>query len=246
MCDYSGQESVILADFSKEPKLLDFYKNGEADMHSYVAKMLFPDVLGNLTLDEIKELHPNLRQAAKSTNFAIAYGGNGYTIAENSGLTPKEGEKVYEAFMKAFPELAAYFDRVHKTALKTGYVSINNVSKLKRYIFGFRDYKRRGMPDSYFENMVFKMALNTPCQGTGADMTKLAGYRFFNWIKQNKLLGKVLIVTQVHDEIVAECSPSMAEKVGEALQACMETAGDLFLTELHIKAEAKISTYWKK
>lgn len=245
-CDYSGQESVILADFSKEPKLLDFYKNGEADMHSYVAKMIYHDKLGELSLDEIKHKFPKLRQASKSANFAIAYGGNGYTIAENAGITPKEGEDIYNAFMKAFPDLKAYFDKCHKEALKNGYVLINPVSQMKRFIYGYKQYKQRGYPDNKFENTVFKMSLNTPCQGTGGDMTKHAAHLFFQWIKKNKLLGKVLMVNIVHDEIVAECSLSRVAKVADALQVCMETAGNLYLTELTIKAEPEINYCWQK
>lgn len=245
-CDYSGQESVILADFSKEPKLLDFYKNGEADMHSYVAKMIYYDKLKDLTLDEIKHQYPKLRQNSKSTNFAIAYGGNGFTIAENANITPEEGDKIYNDYMKAFPDLKKYFDKCYKDALACGYVLINPVSKMKRYIPGYKEYKRRGYPDKKFENMVYKMALNTPCQGTGGDMTKHASYLFFNWLKKEKLLGKVLIVNIIHDEIVVECTNGQVDKVKNTLQACMETAGNLYLTELTLKAEPEVNYCWQK
>ena len=245
-CDYSGQESVILADFSKEPKLLEFYKKGEADMHSYVAKMIYHEQLKDLSLDEIKKLHPKLRQNSKSTNFAIAYGGNGFTIAENANIPVKEGEAIYENYFKAFPDLKKYFDNCYKYAMEKGYVLINPVSKLKRYIYGFRDYKKRNMPDPRFENTVFKMALNSPCQGTGGDMTKHACYMFFDWLKQEKLLGKVLMVNVVHDEIVVDCSLRLVDKISDALQACMETAGNLYLTELNLKAEPEVNYCWKK
>lgn len=245
-CDYSGQESVILADFSKEPKLLDFYKNGEADMHSYVAKMIYHDKLKDVPIDEVKNKFPKLRQNSKSTNFAIAYGGNGFTIAENADIPVKEGEEIYENYFKAFPDLKKYFDLCYKNALEKGYVLVNNKSRLKRYIYGYRDYKKRGMPNPSFESTVYKMSLNTPCQGTGGDMTKHATWLFFDWIKKQKLLGKVLIVNVVHDEIVAECNTGKVEEVSKALQYCMEHTGNLYLSELTIKAEPEVNYCWKK
>lgn len=245
-CDYSGQESVIMADFSQEPKLLKFYQEGEADMHSYVAKMIYPKELKNLTLNEVKQQYPHLRQNAKSAGFAIQYGGNGYTIAENANIPVKEGEAIYEAYMKAFPKLKDYFDKCHKEAMRNGFVLVNKRSKRKRFIYGMRAYKSKGIINPRFEGEVFRMSLNTPCQGTGADMTKEASYLFFKWIRDNKLIGKVFIVNIIHDEIIAECSLSRKDEVANALQACMETAGNLYLSTLHIKAEPEINYCWKK
>lgn len=246
VCDYSGQESVIMADVSQEPKLLDFYQKGLGDMHSYVAKLIFHEQLKDVPLSDVKKVAPDLRQKSKSTNFAIQYGGTGYTIAENAGISTKEGDKIYETYMKTFDKMAQYFEKTFRDAMKRGYVLINPVSGGKRFIEGMKKYNGMKVKDPKFESMVRKMALNTPCQGTGADMTKMATIKLFKWIKQNKMLNKVRIVNSVHDELVVECSESMAENVAERLKAFMEASGKMFLTTLDIHADPVITKIWRK
>lgn len=125
IADYASQESRLLADLTEDPGLLDFYLRGEADLHSYVAKMLWPEICGDMHLDEVKEKHPDLRDKAKSASFAIAYGGNGHTIAENANIPDEEGEEVYEAFMSSFPGVSDFFEINLRHTLINGYITIN-------------------------------------------------------------------------------------------------------------------------
>lgn len=245
-CDYSGQESVVLADKAKEPALLKFYLEGEADLHSYVAQQIWKDELGDLSLAEIKEHHSEKRQLAKSANFAISFGGSGYTIANNLNIAPEEGERVFQAFMKAFPKLNKYFDETSKAALDKGYILINERTGLKRYIEGMREYKKRKGVDKKFEGMIYRKSLNTPVQATAAQITKTACIYFYNWIIENKRFGKTKIVNIVHDEIVVEENGRKAEETAKALQECMEKAGRVFLTTLPLKAEPEIDKVWVK
>jgi len=106
--DYSGQEQIILANKSEDADLIYFYEQDLGDMHSFVASKIFPELAG-LPLDEIKAQHKDKRQIAKAAGFAINYGGNGYTIAANLGIPQHEGDKVYEAYFKAFPGLKRYY-----------------------------------------------------------------------------------------------------------------------------------------
>ena len=139
--DYSQQEAVVFANKTKDPSLIAFFKEGLGDMHSYIASKLYPE-LTDLPLSEIKKKYPELRQKAKAAGFALQYGGNGTTIAENLNLTKEEGDNIYEAYFEAFPQVKEYFTQVANRSFENGYVLINNVTKSKCFIFQFSEYKR--------------------------------------------------------------------------------------------------------
>ena len=142
VCDYSGQESVILADHSRDSKLLEFYQSGEADLHSYVARLIWKDEIGHLSLAEIDAEHPDKRQKAKSANFAIVYGGNGGTIANNLNISKSEGDRIYSSFMSVFGGMNEYFDFKYREALELGYILINPKSGRRRYFDFFDEFIR--------------------------------------------------------------------------------------------------------
>jgi DNA polymerase I-like protein with 3'-5' exonuclease and polymerase domains len=125
IADYASQESRLLADLTEDKGLLDFYLRGEADLHSYVAQLLWPEVCGDLHLDEVKDKHGDLRDLAKGANFAIAYGGTGHTIAENANIPDEKGEEVYNAYLSAFPGVAEFFEINLSHTLINGYITIN-------------------------------------------------------------------------------------------------------------------------
>ena len=139
-CDYSGMESVVMANLSKESNLINFYNKGEGDLHSFVASKLFKE-LETLSLDEIKNKHKDKRQIAKSANFALAYGGTGFTIAKNLSISPEEGNKVEKAFFDAFTGLKAFFDKKEKETLNNGYILIDEITGSKYFIENFQDFK---------------------------------------------------------------------------------------------------------
>lgn len=158
--DYSGQETIVLVNASKEPNLIQFYEKGLDDMHSYVAFLMYEQIrpcsleeLNKSTLEFVKKNHKDKRQIAKAAGFAIAYGGNGSTIAKNCNIPPKDGEFVYNAYFKAFPEMKNYFDLVFKRAAYFGYVEFNPITK-RKYFFNLdeNDYfnLRDEVEDPYF------------------------------------------------------------------------------------------------
>lgn len=136
--DYDGQEDIIFANKCLDQNLLDFYDKKLGDGHSYVAKLCFPKELNNIKLEDVKKQRPDLRQKAKSANFAIKFGGVGFTISNNLSISPEEGEAIYKAYMDAFPGIKKYFDKVFKEADDKGYVLISKVSGAKSY-FDFWD-----------------------------------------------------------------------------------------------------------
>lgn len=245
-CDYSGMENVVMADKSQEPKLLDFYMKGGGDGHSYTAKLIWKNELKDLSLQEIKDKHPEKRQKAKAAGFAIQFGGSGYTVADNLNISQEEGERVYNAYMRAYPQLNKYFDKVFSETMKKGYILVNQTTGLKRYIEGMREYKRRKIEDRKFEGAIYRMSLNTPVQATSAQITKTAGIYFFNWIVENGRFGKTRIANIVHDEYVVEENGRKAEETAKVLQECMEKAGRGFLKTLTLKAEPEIHKVWQK
>jgi len=273
--DYSGQEQIILANFTKEKNLLEFYEKDLGDMHSFIAGKIYKE-LSHLPLEEIKKLHPDKRQNAKSAGFAINYGGNGSTIADNLNISEEEGDFVYDAYFEAFPDLKGWFDSVQSDTISKGYVLINNVTNRRSYIpffeefkvakrevdqYGFwsnyRQYKKEGSAKfhNYYKPLVkryFKMigimerrALNYRIQGTASEVTKIACIKFMKEILSRNLFNIVKISNVVHDEILVECPKIMAESISVLLKKCMEDAGDVFCKIVPLKAVPVISDSWQ-
>lgn len=275
-CDYSGQEQIVLVNKCLDPNLLQFYDLGLADMHSFIASKMYPELEG-LDLEEIKKKHKEKRQAAKSAGFAINYGGQGITIADNLGIPLEEGNKIYDAYFQAFPGLKKYFEDVKKFGVENGYVLISPVTGKRSYIYGYeefveksREYKKKEFWDLYKKHKgqntptaqrlkkevsewfkkkgnIERMSLNFPIQGESAEITKLACIYFWrDYLLPNNLLFKVKIINIVHDEILIEAPESIAEEAGNALEKAMVMAGNVFCKRVPLKADPCIEKFWKK
>ena len=273
-CDYSGQENIVFANTTMEANLLEFYNQGYADMHSYIASKIYPD-LTNMPLEDIKKNHADKRQIAKSVGFALAYGGNGYTIANNINISQEEGDIIYNAYFKAFPGIDAYFKRVAKEAIDKGYILFNDITRSKRFLPEQKEFKQLSgkinKPGFWYiyaeekkknsrlykeqlhpivrkkaklESEIKRLALNSPIQGTSAEITKIASIYLYQYLKDNDLLFKVLLVNLIHDEILIECPEIIAESMANTLKRCMEDAGKFFCKVVPLKAEPMISSLW--
>jgi len=272
--DFAGQEAVVFANKTLDKALLRFYDEGLGDQHSYVASLCFRDELIGVELDEIKKIRPDLRQKAKAAGFAIQFGGQGITIAENLGISEEEGNRIYNAYFEAFPDIKQYFTSVKRHALDNGYILFNNITGRKSYIDFYNDYKelKKEITPKFWEEyreekaknsikfqtklkpkvreffkmqgMIERKALNYPVQGSSAEVTKLAVYMLFKWIVENNLFNKVLISNIVHDEILIECPETMSKSVANITKYCMEYAGSKFFTRVPLKAEPCINKYW--
>jgi len=274
VADYSGQEQIVLANQSQDKDIINFYKKGLGDMHSFVASKIFPE-LADLDLKEIKSKHSEKRQVAKGAGFAINYGGTGYTIAENLSISIEQGDKVYEAYFDAFPGLKDHFKKVKAKTLKNGYILFNNFTKRKCYIDSFDEFKakRKVTQENGFwvkynkekaiksneyiqelgplvrkvfswKGLLERNALNYPIQGTSADITKMAGVFMFRYLIEKDLLFKVFMPNVVHDEILLDCPKEIAETLAEALKASMEEAGKVFCKTVELTAVPVITDYW--
>lgn len=269
IADYSSQESRILVDISKESAMTTMYKSGEDDLHSFTAKLVYPN-LEKFTLKEIKNNYPEERGLMKTVNFGLSYGGEASTIARNAGIPMEKAREVYEKYFEIFKELKSYFEKAKEFPIRHGYVLVNNISGRKSYIEAFdafikmeneinnfkfwSDYRKNKTPDKvervkqYFrlKGSIERKGLNFVIQGTAADMSKLAAYNMFEYLRNKGLLFTVLMPHMVHDEIHLECPEHMAEELSVVLVNTMESAGAVFCNEIPIKAEVAISDWWSK
>lgn len=186
-------------------------------MHSYVAFLLYKELqtkpaseLTNNDLLFIKKNYHDKRQTAKTAEFAIGYGGNGSTIAKNTGCSKAQGEEVYNNYFQAFSGLKKYFQYVLNKTKKHGYILYNSVTGRKFFInpnnpfIKYQDEINMGI-DTHIreyrmaEAEIQRLSQNYPIQGSSADCSKLAGCIFFKQILKNGWFNKVKIVNMVHD-----------------------------------------------
>jgi len=267
--DYSAQESIILANFSQDTNLLEFYKKGFEDIHSYVAFLLFPEIrrcdLEDLTNDELKHIkavHKEKRNIAKTAEFAIAYGGNGSTIAKNTGQSKAQGEFVYTSYFTAFKDLKQYFDCGMAQVERDHYILFNPLTGRKLFFSENEPFLRnkQEMADEFFKyrpsarsieseyrksaSEVQRKSQNYRIQGSAADCSKLAGVIFFNQLIQKDLLFVVKMINMIHDEYNIEAPDEIADEMATLLVKCMEVAGTQFCKIVPLTADVEIGTYW--
>lgn len=253
--DYSGQETVVLANKSKESNIIKLLHEG-GDMHVFVAKAINPE-LNHLTDTEFKKLHKGKRQIAKSAGFALQYGGTGWTIANNLSISEEEGNRIEKAYFEAFPELKAYYNKCEKDTLNNGYILIDEKTGSKFYIAGYAKFLelQKGFYNktltkedrSYFwrwKSQIIRNSLNYPIQGTSANITKYACLLLFDWIIENNYQNIIKIVNVIHDEILLETPQIISDTVSRVLKNCMETAGNFYCATISLKATPEISNYW--
>jgi len=268
-CDYSGQETVVLANLSQDRGMIEFFKTGFGDQHCFVASKMYEE-LKDLSADEIKTKHKEKRQLAKAAGFAIAYGGNGTTIARSCNISEAQGEFVYNAYFKAFPDLPAYFKKVYKDAVSTGYIEFNDITRHKFFIPKFEEFKEidsetrendfwsnyrankdtdislRDRVKAYFKQKgeIQRKAQNYRIQGTSSSISKYALVILFNEIIKENLFNTVKIVNFIYDEILLETPIELAEEWKIKLETAMIKAGEPFCPTIPLNAEGVIATYW--
>ena len=275
--DFASQEQICLANASKEPKLLEFYdKNLEnGDMHTYICKQLWPE-LKDLPQEVIKTTHKDKRHMAKIAGFSINYGGVGATIAKNLSMDIETGDRVYETYMNAFPQLKIYFEQQKKFALTNGYILTDTVSKRRIYLDDFEEFKQlekeftKEFWDEYRiekqkDSVKFKTilkpkvreyfmkkgdyerkSLNFPIQSQSASITKLACIYVYREIEKQNAFWKILFPNVIHDQIILEVPQEESQKWADTVQYCMEKAGEPFCKTVKLRAEPEILTKWKK
>lgn len=206
--DYSQIELRVLADMSGDEHLIEAYKNGD-DIHRSTASKVF-----HTPFEEVTELQ---RRNAKAVNFGIVYGISAFGLSQDLGTTRKEADEIIKKYFATYPAIKAFLDEKVEDAKKTGY----SYTKFGR---------RRPVPEIKSSNFMQRsfgerIAMNSPIQGTAADIIKIAMIKVARKLKEEKLKSR--IVLQVHDELLVETSVDEIDKVKEILISNMQSAASL-------------------
>ena len=220
--DYSQIELRILAHISNCPNLIEAFKNGE-DIHTHVAS----DIFG---VDEI-EVTKNMRRTAKAVIFGIVYGISGYGLGENLDIAPTEAKKYIDKYLHLYPEVDTYMKNIVEKTRELGYV--RTLFNRKREIEEIKNtnYLIRSMGD--------RMALNTPIQGTSADILKMAMIKIYNILNNNNYKTKMLL--QVHDELIFDVPEDELDDIKEMIQNEME---NIYKLSVPLKVEINYGKNW--
>ena len=201
--DYSQIELRILAHLSGDINFVESFNNGE-DIHARTASEVF-----GVPMDQVTS---EMRRHAKAVNFGIVYGISDYGLSKDLNITRKAAAGYIESYFEKCGGIKAFIDKTVAEAKKNGYVTT---------MFG----RRRELPNIHSSNfnqrsMAERMAMNTPIQGSAADVIKLAMIASWKAIKDVKLNSRILL--QVHDELVLEVKKDELETVEKILQDTME------------------------
>jgi len=210
--------------------------------------------LGNLSLADIKKFHKNLRSIAKTVEFATAYGGNGDTISNKTGVSKEDGYRIYDQYMKAFPNLAKYFKQIGDQTIKQGYVIISPITGRKYYFPKYQQYLELKNQDSLntedwktmkqMESAMQRLAQNYPIQGQSAETIKIAAILVFDYIVQNNYFGIFKLIDLVHDEILSEFPENKLDEFSKIILNAMEKSGSFYCKTIPLKAAGDYGDYW--
>lgn len=135
--DYSGQESFIMGDIANDKAILNELINGDKDLHTLTAKIVFPYIPRDMTAKEVKKVYHKERQLSKGYEFAFNYAGNASTIKRNFGLTDEEANRIYNAYMSGFDGLKRYQEFRKKDWWSKGYIDLNPMVGYRAYIYDY-------------------------------------------------------------------------------------------------------------
>jgi DNA polymerase-1 len=203
--DYSQIELRVLAHVSGDIGLIEAFKNSE-DIHTRTASEVF-DV-------SREDVTSTLRDRAKAVNFGIVYGISEYGLAQGLGITNSEARDYIEAYFKRYQGVRDYIRETIKKAKLSGYVS--TILKRRRYIpeINSRNYNVRSFAE--------RAAMNTPIQGSAADIIKVAMVKVYEYLKRNNMQTK--LVLQIHDELILDVPKDELSEVKKAVKYHMENA----------------------
>ena len=208
--DYSQIELRILAHLSGDEQLIEAYRSAQ-DIHRMTASKVF-----HTPFDQVTDLQ---RRNAKAVNFGIVYGISSFGLSQDLSISKKEAAEYIEQYFQTYPKVKEYLDRLVEDAKRDGYVTT---------MFG----RRRPIPELSSSNFVQRsfgerVAMNSPIQGTAADIMKIAMVNCWKALKDAGLRSKMIL--QVHDELVIETYRDELSQVEQILSENMKHAADLLV-----------------
>jgi DNA polymerase-1 len=222
--DYSQIELRIVAAISADPNMCEAFKQGK-DIHTATAAKVY----GISEAEVTKEM----RYKAKSVNFGIIYGQGAFGLAENLGISRTEAKEIIDNYKREFPNIQKYMDQQINNAKELGYVE--TLMGRKRWL---RDINSSNFTVRGFAE---RNAINSPIQGSAADMIKLAMIRVHNEMKKKHWESKMIL--QVHDELVFDAVESELPALKELILNCM-TGAMVLPNEVPVEAEIGVGKNW--
>ena len=220
--DYSQIELRVLAHISKDENMIYAFKHGE-DIHKQVASRIL-----NIPIEEVTK---EQRSSAKAVNFGIVYGISDYGLANQIGVSNKQAKEYINQYLEKYSGIKHFMDSVVESAREKGYVET---------LFGRRRYIPEIKSNNYMVRQFgSRVAMNTPIQGTAADIMKIAMINVYNKLKEENIDAK--IVLQIHDELLLEVSNKDKEEAKQILKNCMEKAAKL---EIPLEVELSEGNSW--
>lgn len=204
--DYSQIELRVLAHISDDEHLKAAFLEGQ-DIHSSTAMRVFG-------IEKAEDVTPNMRRQAKAVNFGIVYGISDYGLSQNLGITRKAAQQYIDTYFEKYPGVKEYMERIVREAKDQGFVE--TLYHRRRYLpdINSRNYNIRSFAE--------RTAINTPIQGSAADILKIAMIELDKRLKESDLQATMLL--QVHDELVFEVPESELERLDKLVSEVMEQA----------------------
>ncbi|WP_338080911.1 DNA polymerase I [Anaerosalibacter massiliensis] len=220
--DYSQIELRVLAHISDDPKLKDAFYHNE-DIHTKTASEVFEVAK--------EEVTPIMRSRAKAVNFGIVYGISDYGLSRDLGITRKEAKKYIDNYLKNYKNVKIYMDEIVELGKENGY--IETILNRRRYLpeLKSKNYAVRSFGE--------RIAMNTPIQGSAADIIKIAMVRVYNELKKRNMKSKLIL--QVHDELIVETYKDEKEEVKRILKEVMESSAEL---SIPLKVDIQVGESW--
>ena len=220
--DYSQIELRVLAHMADDAAMTQAFRDGQ-DIHATTAAKVYGV--------PVEEVTPQMRSSCKAVNFGIVYGISDFSLAQDIGVTRKEAAAFIQSYLDTYPGVHRYMEAIKQSAKEKGYVET---------LFG----RRRALPELNSKNFNLRAfgeraAMNTPIQGTAADIIKIAMLRVRDRLKAEGYRARLIL--QVHDELILEAPEDEAERAAALLREEMEHAAEL---RVPLVAEAKIGRSW--
>lgn len=220
--DYSQIELRIMSDMANVESLIDAFKK-DSDIHTKTASDIF-------RVSE-NEVNSQMRRIAKAVNFGIIYGISSYGLSENLDIPPKEAQSFINNYFESYPGIKEYMDKTIEKAYIDGYVK--TLMGRRRYI---EELKNKNV---FIRKSGERIALNTPIQGTSADIIKKAMIDISKEFKKQNIKSKMIL--QVHDELVFDCLKDEFDLVSKIVKNLMENAVKL---NVPLKVELESGNDW--
>lgn len=220
--DYSQIELRILAHMSGDEQLIEAYKMDE-DIHRITASKVF-----HTPFEEVTDLQ---RRNAKAVNFGIVYGISSFGLSQDLSISPKEASAYIKQYFETYPKVKQFLDKQVEDAKKNGYITT---------MFG----RRRPVPELASSNFMQRsfgerIAMNSPIQGTAADIMKIAMIRVWIMLREKNLKSRLIL--QIHDELVIETWKSEEKEVAQLLEDGMKKAASL---AVELEVDLHTGTDW--